>query len=97
LTDFARKRDKRASLPKIGPLAKFCQSAVRLRCNIDPAKEGRNAMTKASSTQQDETKVRRWLQSVIEQSTKPENRIPWSRQELKAQWREAANRRASMV
>lgn len=54
-------------------------------------------MTKASSTQQDETKVRRWLQSVIEQSTKPENRIPWSRQELKAQWREAANRRASMV
>lgn len=50
-----------------------------------------------SSSTQDEITVKRWLKSVIEQSTKPENRIPWDRQELKAQWREAAGARAKIA
>ena len=50
-----------------------------------------------SSSKQDEVMVKRWLKSVIEQSTKPENRIPWDRQELKAQWRKAAGSRAKTV
>ena len=54
-------------------------------------------MTQTKDNLSEQTKLKRWLSSVIEQTRKPQDETPLSRRELKAEWRKAAGHRARLA
>ncbi len=46
---------------------------------------------------QEQIRLKRWLMTVIEQSSQADSRSLWNRRELKAEWRRAAGSRARLA